>query len=67
MIRLAMVRAALDKPDLLIERSEIDTVDERLASLLEAIEDERTPERLLRLAVELQDALTARRQLKARH
>jgi len=37
-------------------------VDERLGTLLDAIEGERVPERLLKLAEMLQDELSLRRQ-----
>ena len=41
---------------------EISTLDDSIASILTAIEQEKTPERLLRLAEELQAQLALRRQ-----
>jgi hypothetical protein len=44
------------------QKIEISTLDDRIASILTAIEQEKTPERLLKLAEELQAQLALRRQ-----
>lgn len=57
-----MGRFSLEKPKSQGEQTEGLNLDGRLASLLEAIEAERTPERLLHLATELQTELALRKQ-----
>ncbi|MDG4878775.1 hypothetical protein P9273_27225 [Mesorhizobium sp. WSM4935] len=47
-----------------VGRQENPNVDEEIASLLKAIEQERVPDRLTELAIELQNALIQKRHCK---
>lgn len=57
-----MGRSASVAPENQEKQIDFATFDDRIASILVAIEEERTPERLLRLASELQEALMVHRQ-----
>ena len=57
-----MGRSTLDVTERRHEPLEVSTLDDRISSLLAAIEEERIPERLLKLATDLQNALALRRQ-----
>lgn len=59
-----MARSTLDRAESSGERLDLQTLDDRIASLLTAIEGEAVPERLLKLANELQGELLLRRQRK---
>ena len=57
-----MARSLLDKRDVVAEGVDFDNIDNRLANLLVAVENENVPDRLLKLALELQTELALRRQ-----
>ena len=57
-----MARSLLDKRDVVAEGVDFDNIDNRLANLLVAVENENVPDRLLKLALELQNELALRRQ-----
>jgi hypothetical protein len=65
-------RDPVEDPPGLIDKSEggerwidLETLDDRIAALLTAIEGEKIPERLLKLAGDLQNELVIRRQMKS--
>ncbi|MCX5480153.1 hypothetical protein OSH08_14150 [Kaistia geumhonensis] len=57
-----MATMSPDEDEARTDRHEEAAVDDRLGTLLEAIEGERVPERLLKLAEMLQNELSIRRQ-----
>lgn len=59
-----MARSIPDWVEAAPEGVDLETFDDKIASLLVAIEGEHIPDRLLKLANELQGALTMRRHMK---
>lgn len=59
---VVMGRSALVAPESQEKQIDLATLDDRIASILVAIEEEKVPERLLGLASELQQALLIHRQ-----